>query len=92
MRSDPGGPPWGQIGLSLEGGKKRDSQQPTVAEAESSAQEEGEAKYPQQISNIKRYMYPNAHCSIFYNSQDMEATQVSSTSKWIKKMWYTHTT
>ena len=46
MRSDPGGPPWGQIGLSLEGGKKRDSQQPTVAEAESSAQEEGEAKYP----------------------------------------------
>ena len=46
MRSDPGGPPWGQIGLSLEGGKKRDSQQPTVAEAESSAQEEGETKYP----------------------------------------------
>ena len=39
------------------------------------------------MSNIKRYMYPNAHCSIFYNSQDMEATQ-ASTGEWIK-MCYT---
>ena len=31
---------------SPEGRKERDSQQPTVAEAESSAQEEGEAKSP----------------------------------------------
>ena len=31
---------------SLEGRKERDSQQPTVAEAESPVQEEGEAKYP----------------------------------------------
>ena len=30
------------------------------------------------MSNIKRYMYLNAHCSIFYNSQDMEATQAST--------------
>ena len=35
-------------------------------------------------------MYPNAHCSIFYNSQDMEATQASSTGEQIK-MCYTHT-
>ena len=25
-------------------------------------------------SNSKRYTYPNVHCSIIYNSQDMEAT------------------
>ena len=25
-------------------------------------------------SNSKRYMQPNVHCSIIYNSQDMEAT------------------
>ena len=24
--------------------------------------------------NRKRHMYPNVHCSIIYNSQDMEAT------------------
>ena len=25
-------------------------------------------------TNWKRYMHPNVHCSIIYNSQDMEAT------------------
>ena len=25
-------------------------------------------------TNLKRYMHPSVHCSIIYNSQDMEAT------------------
>ena len=25
-------------------------------------------------ANLKRYMHPYVHCSIIYNSQDMEAT------------------
>ena len=28
-------------------------------------------------SNLKRYMHPNVHGSTIYNSQDMDATQVS---------------
>ena len=27
------------------------------------------------------------HCSITYNSQDMEATQMSSVDEWIKNVW-----
>ena len=38
-------------------------------------------------SNLKRYMHLNAHSSTVYNSQDMEATQVSL-NKQIMKMWY----
>ena len=30
--------------------------------------------YPEKNHNLKRYMYPNVHCNIIYNSQDMEAT------------------
>ena len=33
---------------------------------------------PKRISgenhNLKRYMYPNVHCSTIYNSQDIKAT------------------
>ena len=29
---------------------------------------------PRESNNSKRYMYPNFHCSIIYNSQDVEAT------------------
>ena len=29
-----------------------------------------------QNTNSKEYMHPYVHCSIIYNSQDMEATQV----------------
>ena len=36
-------------------------------------------------------MYHNVHCSSIYNSQDMEATEVSSTDEWIKKMWHIYT-
>ena len=28
--------------------------------------------------NTKRYMHPNVHCNTIYNSQDMEATQMST--------------
>jgi len=39
----------------------------------------------------KKYVQPNVHRNIVYNSQDMEGTQVSINRGWIKKMWYTHT-
>ena len=32
---------------------------------------------PQENSNLKRYMHPSVHSCTIYNSQDMEATQVS---------------
>ena len=38
------------------------------------------------LNSLKRYMHPNVHCSIIYNSQDMGANQVSIDA-WIK-MWY----
>ena len=34
--------------------------------------------YPEKNHNLKRYMQPNVHCSTIYNSQDMEATQMST--------------
>ena len=55
-------------------------------------------------TNLKRYMHSNVHCSIIYNSRDMEATRLID--EWIKNMcsiyvfviymhmyiylWYTH--
>ena len=35
-------------------------------------------------TNLKRYMHPYVYCSIIYNSQDMEATQVSI-HRWMDK-------
>ena len=35
-------------------------------------------------SNFKRYTHPNVHCSTIYNSQDMEARQVSI-DRWMHK-------
>ena len=35
-------------------------------------------------TNQKRYMHPHVHCSIVYNSQDMEATKVDI-SRWMDK-------
>ena len=35
-------------------------------------------------TNLKRCMHPNVHASIIYNSQDMEATQVSI-NRWMDK-------
>ena len=34
-------------------------------------------------SNLKRYMHPNIHSSIIYNSQDMEGTQVPINSRFV---------
>ena len=38
--------------------------------------------------NLKRCMHLCVHCSIIYNSQDMNATSMTSIDKWIKKTWY----
>ena len=35
-------------------------------------------------------MYSNDHRSTIYNTQDMEATWVSTSDEWVKKMWYIH--
>ena len=35
-------------------------------------------------TKLKRYMYPYVYCSIIYNSQDMEATYMSS-DRWMDK-------
>ena len=37
--------------------------------------------YPEKSANLKIYMHPNIHCSIIYDCQNMEATQVSI-NKW----------
>ena len=34
--------------------------------------------YPEKTHNSKRYMHPNVHCNTIYNSQDMEATKMST--------------
>ena len=36
-------------------------------------------------TNLERYIHPYVHCSIIYNSQDMEA-KCLSIDEWIKKM------
>ena len=39
----------------------------------------------------KIYMHPSVHCSTTYNSQDMNATQMSA-GRWVdRKMWYIST-
>ena len=35
-------------------------------------------------NNLKTYMHPHVHCSIIYNNQDMETTEVS-TDEWMDK-------
>ena len=45
----------------------------------------------QEISNLKRCMHPNVHCSTIYNSQDIKATKCLTTDQWIKRMWYIYT-
>ena len=46
--------------------------------------------YIQTNYNLKRYIHPTVHGSSVYNSQDMEATQVSING-WIKEMLYIYT-
>ena len=41
-----------------------------------------------QNTNSKEYMHPYICCSVIYNSQDLEAAQVS-VNRWVdKKLWY----
>jgi len=40
--------------------------------------------------NSERYTHPYGHCSIIYNSKDMES-MCPTIDEWIYKMWYTHT-
>ena len=40
--------------------------------------------------NLKRYIHSNFHCSTIYNSQDMEATQVSINRRKDKEYVYIH--
>ena len=42
-----------------------------------------------QNTNLKEHMYLYVHCSIIYNSQDMEATQVSI-NRWVDKKSVAH--
>ena len=44
--------------------------------------------YPEE-TRIERHTYPNVHCSTIYNSQDMEATQMSINR--LRKLWYIYT-
>ena len=39
----------------------------------------------------KRYMHLYVYHCIIYNSQNMEATNVSIVDEWIKKRWYIYT-
>ena len=34
-------------------------------------------------TNLKEYMHPYVHCSLIYNSQDLEAAQASN--RWVDK-------
>ena len=38
-------------------------------------------------ANLKRYTHPSVHSSTVHNSQDVEATKMSTEDEWIKKMW-----
>ena len=37
------------------------------------------------------HMYPSAHCSTIYNSQDRKQLKCPLTNEWIKKIWYIYT-
>ena len=39
----------------------------------------------------KKYMHPSVHCSIMYNSQNLETTSMSINRVIDKKMWYIYT-
>ena len=40
-------------------------------------------------TNVKEYMHPYVHCSVIYNSQDMEVTQLPI-SRWVEKKAVVH--
>ena len=52
-------------------------------------QESGYLSEEIQNTNSKRYMHPYVHCSIIYNSRDVEATQVPI-SRWVNTKVVVH--
>ena len=48
--------------------------------------------YPKNTNTlIQRYMHPNVHSSIIYNSRTWKQPKCPSTDEWIKKMWRIYT-
>ena len=39
-----------------------------------------------EIRNLKGHLYSRAHCSIIYNSQDLETTKCALIDEWIKEI------
>ena len=39
-----------------------------------------------EITILKRYLHPDVHCSIIYNSQDSEKLECLSIDEWMNKM------
>ena len=44
--------------------------------------------YTPRKPELKRHMHPSVHCSAVYNSQDLEATYMSTGRQMDKEMWY----
>ena len=47
--------------------------------------------YTPRKAELKETCVPQCSCSTVYNSQDMEATQISISRQWIRKLWYIYT-
>ena len=45
---------------------------------------------PQENHNLKRYMYPNVHCSTVYIARTWKQHRCPSADERIKKLWYIH--
>ena len=41
--------------------------------------------------NMKRYMYPNVHCSMIYSSQGKKQPNCPPADEWTEQIWYIHT-
>ena len=44
-----------------------------------------------QLKRVEGYLHTHVHCSIFHDSQKVEATQMSINRCMDTKMWYIHT-
>ena len=44
----------------------------------------------EKTTNLKRYMNPNIHSGIIYNSQDMEGSNYPLINEWLKRTWNIH--
>lgn len=43
------------------------------------------------IANLKRHMHTSSHCSVIYNSQDLEITQIDKGNKRTNQLCYVYT-